>query len=174
MHPLLEKLAQGDMRTTGRSDEVVAEALAAPDLFSVLVDGLRADDAGVRMRAADAIEKITHARPEFLTPHKKEFLRVAITSTQQEVRWHMAQIIPRLNLTRAERRAVLAVLADGYLADKSAIVKTFAMQAMADLAEQDDTLREEVIARLTPIPQTGTPAMRARGKKLLSRLSRGL
>ena len=31
MHPLLQKLDGGDMRSIGRSEEVVAEVLAEPD-----------------------------------------------------------------------------------------------------------------------------------------------
>ena len=55
---LLEQLAGGDRRSIGRSNEVVATVLADPELLSVLFSGLDHDDPLIRMRAADAREKI--------------------------------------------------------------------------------------------------------------------
>jgi hypothetical protein len=84
------------------------------------------DDEVVRMRAADAIEKISNRRPGHLQQHKKEILAVAASAVQQEVRWHAAQMIPRLNLSPAERVVAVEILFD-YLRGKSSIIKTFAM-----------------------------------------------
>ncbi len=66
---------------------------------------------------------------------------------QQEVRWHVAHMLPRLDLDVAERRQALAILR-AYLADHSKIVKTFAMQAMAGLALQEPALKPQVIPLL--------------------------
>lgn len=55
----------------------------------------------------------------------------------------------------------------GYLVDESRIVRMFAMQALADLAERDATLRKDVLTRIERLTATGTPAMRARGRELL-------
>jgi hypothetical protein len=41
------------------------------------------------------------------------------------------------------------------------------MQALADLAMKDKKLRGSVVKRLKDLTNTGTPAMKARGKKLL-------
>jgi hypothetical protein len=57
-----------------------------------------------------------------------------------------------------------------YLADRSSIVKTFAMQGLADLISQDASLRPMVLGLLRSLSRTGTPAMRARGRILLRRL----
>lgn len=164
--PLLEKLTGGDRRSIGRVDEVIAEVLADPGLFDTLFWGMAAGDPLVRMRAADAVEKITVDRPEWLSPYKEALLTDIGASEQQEVRWHVAQMLPRLDLSPAERRQALAIL-HGYLVDQSKIVKTFAMQAMADLARHDPALKPEVIPVLKELTETGSPAMRSRGRKLL-------
>jgi hypothetical protein len=72
-------------------------------------------------------------------------------------------------LTPGERRIVVGI-PDSYLSDKSSIVKTFAMQALADLAMLDVELRQEVIEKIEALTANGTPAMRSRGKKLLKML----
>lgn len=171
MHPLLRKLEGGDRRSIGRSEEVVSDVLENPGLFSVLVTGLSAGDAIVRMRAADAMEKISLLHPEHLLPHKKLLIVLAASSTQKEVRWHLAQMLPRLKLGKKEKRQVCGILLE-YSGDNSSIVKTLAMQALADIARQTPELRPSVLVHLKELTLTGTPAMKARGRKLCAELAR--
>ena len=171
MDLILEKLAGTDRRSTGKSREVVAEVLANPALFDAVFEGMLADDPVLRMRAADAVEKITAQHPEYLRPYKKKLIRKVARIDQQEVRWHVAQMLSRLDLSRTERRAVVDLLAD-YSRDKSKIVKTFSMQALADIAEQDADLRPSIVMQLQELTRTGSPAMQSRGRKLLARLAR--
>ena len=101
-------------------------------------------DPVVRMRSADAAEKISRTRPELLQPFKGKLIRRVAGVDQQEVQWHVAQMLPRLELSRSERSQCLSVLI-GYLGAKSSIVRTWALQGLADLAEQDPGLREKVL-----------------------------
>jgi hypothetical protein len=169
MHALLKKLSGGNRRSIGRSKEVAAQVLAHPAYFRYAFAGLASDDSVVRMRAADAIEKITARRPELLRPHKGKLLAIASSSEQQEIRWHAALIIPRLELTKKERAVALDILFD-YLRDKSSIVKTFAMQAIWDLSADDAKLRAKIIPLIEELTEVGTAAMRVRGRNLLRQL----
>jgi hypothetical protein len=173
MHPILKKLSGGDRRSIGRSNEVVAEVLANParagQLVRVLVNALTGTDQVLRMRASDAIEKIAAQRPQLLRPFKRNLLALAGSSSQQEVRWHLAQFVPRLKLRSNEAAAFVEILVD-YLRDKSSIVKTFAMEGLADLASNDQKLKSQIRPLLKELTQIGTPAMRARGRKLLREL----
>jgi hypothetical protein len=170
---LLQLLTGGDRRSIGRANEVVAAVLREPDLFGGLFAGLYGHDPLVNMRAADALEKITAERPALLQPHKAELLRFAAVCGRPNVRWHIAQMLPRLALAPAERSAALDIL-KGYLGDGSSIVKTCALQAIAELAERDERFRAETIALLEASAQAGTPAMRARGKHLLQRFQKNI
>lgn len=169
MHTILEKLTGGDRRSIGRADEVVAQVLEDGALFEPLFQGLFVEDELVRMRAADALEKISARRPEWLQPYTEMLLYQVASQGQQEVRWHVAQLIPRLRLDARERQFAVALLFD-YLEDDSKIVKTNAMQALAELAAGDGRLRQKVIPVLEQLTATGSPAMRARGRKLLAEL----
>lgn len=173
MHAILKKLSGGDRRSIGRSNEITADVLARPAhaarLLKVLIGALTSPDEVLRMRSADAVEKITMRRPELLQPFKKNLLSLAGTITQKEVRWHLALLIPRLKLTPTERAAAVEILFD-YLRDKSSIVKTFAMQSLADLASTDQKLKSQIRPLFEELTQIGTPAMRARGRKILRRL----
>jgi hypothetical protein len=171
MHALLKRLAGGDRRSIGKVDEVVGQVLESAVLFEELINGMLVDDPLVRMRSADAVEKITRLKPEWLTPYKKILIRLAGDSKQQEVRWHMAQILPRLRLNPREKKSIVDIL-DSYLNDKSKIVVTFALQALTDFAVEDECLKPRVIGVLEEFTRTGSPAIKNRGRKLLKILNK--
>jgi hypothetical protein len=170
MHALLQMLQGGDRRSIGRSNEVVAMVLAQPELFAVLMSGIALDDPLVAMRCADAAEKITVQHSEWLAPYKRTLIVDYSRIAQAEVRWHVAAMLPRLPLNKAERRQVFALLLT-YTNDHSSIVKTMAMQALFDLALHDAELQPLVRQHIEELCITGTAAMKARGRKLLARLS---
>jgi hypothetical protein len=169
MNSLLEQLKGGDRRSVRGVSEVVRQVMADPGLFPVLFAGMVDPDPLVRMRSADAIEKITAAQSEYLGPYKKRLIRLAELSEQQEVRWHLAQLLSRLELNGPERRQVVDIMSV-YLKGKSKIVKTFSMQTLADIAAQDPELRGSIVKQLVKLTRTGSPAMKSRGRKLLKRL----
>ena len=134
--------------------------------------GLWSDDSLVRMRAADVAEKITRDERKLLQPYKKELLGLMADAKEQEVRWHLAAMIPRLTLNVKERQLATSLLSS-YLEDRSSIVRTFALQGLADLAQDDASMRPAVVEVLRESARNGTPAMKARSRKLLLRLERG-
>ena len=168
---ILSKLRGGDRRSIGKVGAVVTAVLKKPELFKELVTGLFDADPVVRMRAADAMEKISLNHPQFLQPFKTELIHLAQQTPQQELRWHMAQMIPRLELTPEETASVTEIFFD-YLKDKSKIVVTFAMQALADLTIKKPDITARVIRAIEKLTQTGSPAIQSRGKKLLVQLEK--
>jgi len=169
VHPLLAKLTGSDFRSIGHSEEVVKAVLAQPSLFTVLVSGILSDNPLIRMRAADATEKVTASHPEWLAPYKQQLVNEIAAIDQQEVRWHAAILFTRLELSRAERRRVASIL-KSRLNDKSRIVQTFSLQALADLSKQDLSLKSEVIALIEKKMKDGPPSVQSRGRKLLKEL----
>jgi len=142
-----------------------------PQLFPELIVGLWSKDAVIRMRAADAAEKVTQRSPELLAPYRKELLGLLGETKEQELRWHLAVMVPRLVLNSKERQRAKSLL-NNYLQDRSSIVKTCALQGLVDLAHNDASLRDAVIEILREARRSGTPAMKARSRKLLHELGR--
>ncbi len=138
-------------------------------LFATLIAGLWNDDPLVRMRAADAAEKVTRQMPELLVPHKKELLGLMAEADQAELRWHLSVLAPRLPLNSKELELVSSLL-KSYLQDRHSIVKTLALQGLADLAQTEPSIRVEVKEILQQACRTGTAAMKARSRKLLKSL----
>jgi hypothetical protein len=168
---ILPLLRGGDRRTIGRADKVAAIVSKDPRLFPELMAGLWCEDPFVRMRAADAAEKVTRGNPKLLQSYKKELLGLMAEAEQQELRWHVAAMVPRLVMNAAERKLAASLLTD-YLDDRSSIVKTFALQGLADLALVEPSIRSRVIDVLQEATRSGTPAMKARSRRLLLKLDR--
>ncbi len=92
---ILALLAGGDRRSIGRADQVAWIVAKDRKLFPQLVAGLWSEDPLIRMRAADASEKITRENPAWLLPYKKELLGLLAEASEQEMRWHLAAMVPQ-------------------------------------------------------------------------------
>src|SRR5262249_9980257 len=123
-------------------------------------------DPVVRMRSADVAEKATRKNRELLNPYRKKLLSLLAKTTEQELRWHLALMVPRFSLSAKERKYAVSAL-KGYLDDRSSIVKTCALQGLADLAGLEPNIRPAVIEILREARRKGTAAMKARSQKLL-------
>jgi hypothetical protein len=169
---ILKELAGGDRRSIGRADRVVKQIFKTPALLGDVVRGFTHSDPLIRMRCADVAEKVSAVRPEWLQKHKPAVLSFASTVEEKEVRWHMAQMIPRLKFSPGERRSVVALLFE-YIEDSSRIVKTWSMQALFEISENDAKLRARVVPIIRDAVRSGSPAARSRTRKLLSAIDRG-
>lgn len=165
----LDDLAGGDRRSIGKADLVAEQALQQPGLLAMIIDGFGHAEAVVRMRSADVAEKVSRQRPDMLAPHKEQLLQLLHSATEAELRWHLAQIVPRLGLEAGERSATIEVL-KGFLQDRSRIVQAFSLQALVDLTVDDPAQRRLVSGVVETLARTGSPAVRARARKLRLKL----
>ena len=168
---ILQMLEGGDRRSVGRAAEVAELVRADPALVGALFAGMEGGDPLVRMRAADALEKATSSRPELLAGYAERLLSLMATQPQQEVAWHLAQLAGRLELTEAQQ-ALLFELLESYLSHKSRIVRVHALEALTELAELNEKWLPPVWKLVNAGLESESPAVRARSRKLVRRLSR--
>jgi hypothetical protein len=90
--------------------------------------------------------------------------------TQQEVRWHVPQLLVYMKLTQAERRKAYAVIMEWSETDTSKIVAYYGLQAAANFAEVDDALLEDLIPRLRKLNARGAKSVSNRCKKIAKQL----
>lgn len=167
MRTIQDMLSGGNLRSLGKSAHVVKLVLSDKSMVAALFEGLRCDDPVVRMRCADVLEKVSAKMPRWLDPFCKEILESLPVESQKEIRWHLAVMVARLKLTSQEQDiAIRALLA--YTSDASSIVKTMAMQGLADIAKNSPRHRDAIMSQIEQLMATGTPAMKARGRRLLS------
>jgi hypothetical protein len=162
-------LAEGRTFSRGRVCEVADLVRAHPQRAAQLIECLWDDDPGVASRAADALERVSYHLPSILKSWKAPLLGLLAEGTHKKLRWNLALIVPRLTLTIPECRRAAETL-QSWLEDSSSIVKTCALQGLADLTRQVPSLLPSVLDLLRIHSRTGTAAMRARSRILLKRL----
>lgn len=171
MNQILKLLSGGDRRSIGRSDEVVELILQRPDKFDDLFRGFYETDPVIRMRTADAVEKVTAQDPALLIPYKEPMLELLESAEQIEVQWHLAQIIPRLPLTNDEISRAYQTM-EKYLSSSSAIVQTFGLQCLFDLSLRDARLLASTRSYLESGMENQSKAVRSRSRNLMKELEK--
>jgi len=170
---IAKALSGGSRRSIGRSNDVAAHVLNDKTALPKLVAALSHEEAVVRMRAADALEKVSVRRPEWLDPFAPDVLTLAATRDEQEIRWHSAQILPRLRLNNAQRKKAVDLLMT-FLDDHSRIVQAFALTALVELSKDDAEIRARVAMLVKRAAASQWPSLRARARALDKRLSKSV
>jgi HEAT repeat protein len=168
---LRNRLLGGDRRSIGQVASVVESISRDPSQFAELVGLVEDADALVAMRAADALEKLTQDRPEWLVPFKSQLLGPWLDNEQQELRWHAVSLATRIPLSADEDRRVFAKIAL-FLEDKSKIVQVFSLQALYDLAVRQSDLRPRLQKILNHKVRTASPAVMKRIQQLTAKLEK--
>ena len=163
-------LSSGDRRSIGRANEVVSFVLGNEAALPDLVAALGNKNEVVRMRAADAIEKVSAIRPDLVTPFADDLLDAVAIWNQQEINWHAAQILPRLDLAPVQQNMAISALF-GFLAQKSRILRTFALTGLVEFTKRDPSLRDQVIPEVQRAAASGIPSLEVRARKLIQRMN---
>ena len=171
MNSILDLLIGGDRRSIGRANEVSQLILQQPDKFSDLFQGLYAQNPVIRMRAADVIEKVTANDPHHLIPYKQAVLDLLDQTSQIEVQWHLAQIVPRLPLNQDEVQKSYASI-EKYLESSSSIVKAFSLQCLFDLSQKAPQYLPITKQYLEKGSRSSTKAVQTRCRRLLEEIEK--
>lgn len=106
--PFTEMLTEGGKSNSlGRVSEVIDLVLGDKTRLDELYDCMFADDSWIRMRAADAFEKICREHPDWLLPFIDKTLNELSSSSQPSIQWHLAQIYRQVELTDQQKNKVI-------------------------------------------------------------------
>jgi len=157
----------------GRGPEAASvgmtEAAFGPDGEAVcaeLVGMLRSSDKAVVERAARTLKKIAERDGARLFVWRKRLLQEALRVGNVRVQWNLTIVLGKLPLKGRERALAIELMFER-LRDESGLNRTFALQALVDLSEGDAGLRTRLMPIVREFLEHGTPAMKARARKLL-------
>ena len=170
MKSVREKLTGGTRTSVGSADEVIQKLLKNTVGLSVIYDLFLDEDPVVAMRASYVAMKVAEQKPDSVEPFAKDLLKNLNLYTQQEVRWHIPQLLAHPNLTPAQRRKAYEVLMEWSETDKSKIVGYYSLQTAANFAETDDKLLQDFIPRLKKANKLGAKSIQNRCKKIAKQL----
>jgi hypothetical protein len=126
---------------------------------------MASENRGVAMRAADAVEKLTKSKPEFLIPHVQAFIQLLKQAAHIELKWHLALMAPRMQLPEEEYGFVWTTLSTWLVdGDESRIVRVNALQGLSEMCTAVN--RHELMEIIQTVEQQGIPSLTARLRKI--------
>ena len=165
-----DTLSGGTRTSVGDADQVIQKLLKAPsglaDVYKLFLD----EDPVVAMRSSYVAMRVAEQKPDSVKPFTKDLLKNLELYTQQEVRWHIPQLLVHLDLTKAQKRRAYEVIMDWAETDKSKIVGYYGFQAAADFAETDQALLQDFIPRIRKANKIGAKSIQNRCKKIAKQL----
>jgi hypothetical protein len=165
-----EALSGGTRTSVGDADQVIRNLLRSPsglgEIYKLFLDA----DPVVAMRASYVAMRVAEQKPESVEPFIKDILKNLDLYTQQEVRWHIPQLLVHANLTKTQKKRAYEVLMEWAETDKSKIVGYYGFQAAADFAETDQALLQDFIPRIRKANKTGAKSIQNRCKKIAKQL----
>jgi hypothetical protein len=155
-----------DLRKLKNGKKVI-DAVADQNDFDELFSLIFHHERPLVMRAADAVEKITLKHPEYLAPHKMQLLSVLKSADHKELKWHIAQLVSRVELDAAELDRVWHTLTYWALnRNESKIVRVNALQGLYDLAKRFPAFQKDLHQSMTALDREPIPSLKARLRKL--------
>ncbi len=158
-------MGRGPEAASGERVEA-AFGLGGAKVCGELVGLLRDGDRAVVERAARTLKKISERDAGALYAWRKALLKEAFRAVDVRVQWNLSIVLGRLPLRGADKGLAVELMFER-LRDRSGLNRTMAMQALMDLSEGDEGLRARVMVIVREALEGGTPAMRARARRLL-------
>lgn len=164
--------AGGKTNSLGRNGEVIAAILQDPLLIEDVYTCMFDPDPWVRMRAADALEKVCRQHPERLAPYIPRIQQELAGQTQASIQWHIAQIYAQVPLRNDQKRIAIDWL-KGLLAttDVDWIVAANAMQTLVQFTKQGSFPRDDMVALIALQQRHKSKSVVRRATKLLATLT---
>jgi membrane-bound lytic murein transglycosylase len=149
---------------------VIEAVLHDPTRVDELFECVKDDDAYVRMRASDALEKVCRANASIVQPLKTRVLNEMSAIDQPSVQWHYAQIVDQLQLTPQETAKVMSKLQANFEKYDDWITRNSTMEVLGHFALQDEALRAYLVPKLEELTKERIVSLSTRACKILKQL----
>ena len=171
MNDFRETLSGGARSSVGEADQVIQALLTDPSGLTEIYRLFLDDDPVVAMRASYVAMRVAEKNPQSVAPYRDDVLANLELFTQQEVRWHVPQLLVHVDLSSGQRTRAYEVFMEWAETDKSKIVGYYCLQAAADFAEADPVLRQDFVPRVRKAYSTGSPSVKSRCRKIAMQLN---
>lgn len=163
----------GKSNSLGRVNDVIQEVFSDKTLVEELYACMFSENAWVRMRAADAFEKVCREYPERIEPYIDRIQKELSGSRQPSIQWHIAQIYQEVSLTDEQKKGALKWLTD-LLSTKEIdwIVAANAMTALVYFTKRGNFTKKKLIRLLEIQLSHKSNAVRKKANKFIDEISK--
>lgn len=162
----------GKSNSLGRSSELIELVLRDKNKLDELYGCLFNDNAWVRMRAIDAMEKICRQQSDWLLPYINRFQSELVSNKQPSIQWHLAQIYSQVDLTLQQKHDAISWLKD-ILATTEIdwIVAASAMKTLVQFTKDGSVSKKDTISLLKIQQKHASKSVTKKANQLLTELS---
>lgn len=166
-HLLLGKKLRYDRQQ--RINESVEDQTSFDELFKLVFHHERL----VAQRAMRALMVIIKSHPEFLQSHSGQLLSILRSPDYREIKSHVIQLIPKLNISPTELESAWRILTYMALnANEQKAIRTHALQSLYELTQKQGTFVYELQDTLNALTYELTPSIQAKVLKLRGLLNK--
>jgi len=159
-------LTGDDLRSLGNSSEIISK-ITDQKTFDKLFKYLFNNNRATVMKTIDVIEKVTLENSKYLQKHKVEIINLSNDTENIELKWHLAQLLGRLEYTNIEIKNVWGILKKWTL-DKTEgkIVRVNSLETLYGITKLERIYSNEFDEIIKSIKKENIPSINARIKKL--------
>jgi 3-methyladenine DNA glycosylase AlkC len=167
-------LTGGHPNSLGRTGEVVDVVLADHGRLDELFAAMADPDEVVRMRVADALEKVCRERPDLFVPQVDRIMDDLGRIDQPSVQWHVAQMLEHLSGDLSTDQASRAgrLLRRNLTRSTDWIVLNVTMDVLATWSVHDPSLARWLKPELERLSQDERKSVARRASKRLAELTK--
>ena len=169
MSTLSEMLACGKRNQTDDLGDLLEQSLENPALVDELIDLAVDSRSNVAARAIWIVRQVAESEPRRLARRKRRVLGLLSGDLQWEVKAELCHILPRLSLTHADSKVVIAFF-ESCQDDASKIVRAWSLNGLYELSRSEPRLATRVAAMIADALEADSPAIRARARNILKQL----
>jgi hypothetical protein len=167
MNAELTHLLLGKHIKSNKRHQLILERIDGQQSFDELLAIVFHHEKQLAIRAAEAIDEITRKHPEFLVPHKAQLLTLLTTADHHEIKWHIAQWLPRIPLLDDDLGHVWRLLSYwAHNPNEGKIIRVHALQALHELSTRYPSLEGSFREILITLEKTKAPALQTAINKL--------
>jgi HEAT repeat protein len=164
---LLSILAGGDLRSDGRSQEVVEKVLSNPSLLPEVIKGLSIENDMIRGRTADVLEKVARIHYRLYPPYLSLLLDKAREDEVYMVRFHLAMLLGYLEVEGKMKKEVVDTLFD-LLNDDSVFVQSWSIVSLTIIGLSALQERAGIVEKIRPLLVSNSIAVRRKAENAIA------
>lgn len=161
-------LAEGKRGAIARATEVARYIAYNPAEFNTLLNLLTSNNETVVSHACHALQSLGKLVPDLVKSHSAHICQKLQDNPQWEMVEAFSKLLPIFELSEVDAATAVAVLDTQYKNGKGSLLRTWALQALYDLAENYPQHQAKANDALHIALEKGSKAMQARARKLLS------
>ena len=157
-------LAEGDLTSDGKANEVADVIIDNPIRVKELVDLFDSDNPVVRGHAADAAEKIAREKPEIFLPYMHILLKTAVEDPIGSVKQHLAMLFGHTAIFEELVDPSVSTLFK-LLENEHSFTKIWAISSLCIIAKLYQNYQPRVLGEIIQLEDSSKKSVRIRAKK---------